>query len=103
MTAVLPTPAPPNSPILPPFTNGADLVAADMLLDFRDELAVIEFHGHRVVQLGQLLGLELDVEDGSDDLDHFADAVLFLSLGRHVLSFERLRASNDLRQLLRNL
>ena len=55
--------------------DGPDLVAADVLLDFRDQLSGIDLHGDRVIELGQLLGLELDVEDGSDDLHHFTDVV----------------------------
>jgi len=44
-----------------------------VLFDFGDELATVHFHRDRVVQLGQLLGLELHVENWSNDLHDFAD------------------------------
>src|SRR6266850_2597029 len=133
MTTVFPTPAPPNNPILPPFTNGAirsmtlipvsntcvdgrhaphhavgrahrhgaDLVAADVLLYLDHHAAPLELDDQRVVEFGQVLRLELDVEHGADDLDHLADVLAalgrrllgsFLCLRRHAspLSFESL-------------
>src|SRR6266566_4252833 len=67
--------------------DGADLVAPDVLLDFGDELATVHFHRDRVVQLGQLLGLELDVDDWSNDLHNFPNVtLLFTGLRCHVRS-----------------
>ena len=60
--------------------DGAHLVAADVLLHFDDDAdvgAVRRLAGdlERVVELRQMLGLELDVEHRSDDLDDLADVM----------------------------
>src|ERR671914_426532 len=91
MTTVLPTPAPPNRPILPPFTNGA---MRSMTLMPVSKISVLgsrsvnfggEPHRNRpaavfdhqcVVDLGQVLGLELDVQHRPDDLHDSADVLL---------------------------
>ena len=51
----------------------AHLVAADVLLHLGDDLARADHDDDRVVELGEVVVLELDVEDGSDDLDDAAD------------------------------
>ncbi len=67
--------------------DGADLVAADVLLDFRDQLSGIDLHRDRVVELGELLGLELDVEHWSNDLDDLSHVLLlFTGLLCHLIS-----------------
>ena len=40
--------------------------------------------GERVVELGQILGLELDVEHRSDDLNNLSDVLSSLDCGCHV-------------------
>ena len=60
--------------------DGAHLVAADVLLHLDrhlDRRAVRRGPGdlERVVELRQMLGLELDVEHGADDLNDLADIV----------------------------
>ena len=60
--------------------DGAHLVAADVLLHLDDDAnvaAVFRLGGdvERVVELGQVLGLELDVEYRTDDLDDLSDVV----------------------------
>src|SRR6266516_4708381 len=57
----------------------ADLVAADVLFDFGDELARVQLDRDGVVELGQLLRLELDVDDWSNDLHNFANATLLFT------------------------
>ncbi len=58
--------------------HGPHLVATDVLLHFGhhpDRVATVRGPGYleRVVKLGQVPGVELDVEHGTDDLDDFAD------------------------------
>ena len=58
--------------------DGAHLVAADVLLHLGHDADLLAARRcrvdlERVVELGQVLGLELDVEDRSDDLDDLAD------------------------------
>src|SRR6185437_2617965 len=57
--------------------NGADLIASDVLLYFDSDLdrnagLRRSLDAERVVQLWQMLGLELHVQDGADDLDDLA-------------------------------
>ena len=58
--------------------DGANLVAADVLLHFERRRgsslpAIVHAdHAQRVVDLGKVIGLELDVEHRSDDLDDLA-------------------------------
>src|SRR6266700_3126499 len=91
MMTVLPTPAPPNRPILPPFTNGAIRsitlipVSNTSVLGSRStNFGVSRWMGHRsavagmidhhrVVELGEVLRLELHVEHGPDHLDDLSD------------------------------
>src|SRR2546427_6937085 len=68
-------------------SDGAHLVAPDVLLHFgrqpdgrRAVAAVVDHHG--IVDLGQPLRLELDVQHRADDLDDLADVVLRVKIGR---------------------
>ncbi len=58
--------------------DGTDLIAPDVLLHLGDDADGLPALGggrdlERVVELGKVTGGELDVEDGSDDLDDLAD------------------------------
>ena len=69
----------------------AHLVAADVLLHLDDDVNVgagigLLTDAQSVVKLGQVLGLEFDVEHGSDDLDHLPEIHL-LRLGSSWLFF----------------
>jgi hypothetical protein len=63
----------------------AHLVTADVLLHLDDDVngdarIGLLTDAQSVIKLGQVLGLEFDVEDGSDDLDHLSE-IDFLRLG----------------------
>ena len=63
----------------------AHLVAADVLLHLDDDVnrrrrrRRVAVDLERVVELGQMLGLELDVEHRADDLDDLADVVIVVA------------------------
>ena len=68
----------------------ADAVLAEVLLDFGDDverLAALlrrRLDAQRVVDRGQVSGLELDVDDRSDDLDDVADLLFGCGCGSHM-------------------
>src|SRR5205814_5969998 len=62
--------------------DGAHPVVAKVLLDLSDHIgAVLALHLKRVVDLGQVAFLELDVEDRTDDLHDLAGVLRCLLLG----------------------
>ena len=62
--------------------DGADAVLAEMLLDFDDDIEVggaalaLRHDAQRVVDVGQVTGLELDVHHWPDDLHDCADVLI---------------------------
>ena len=76
----------------------ADCVFTNVLCDLQHEGLALVFGVKRVQDLWQII-LELNVNDGADDLGDFADCIC------HVVSpvcLQRFRAGNDFDQLVRN-